>query len=228
MVNLALRKPEREEYMAVMCGSTALTTVAGIVMGAAFDELEGTDYPRDKKIWHEMKVAEWDMDDVRKAMTAVVATQGDYAWTQDFGMAVYGRVGDHVERLRYAIANALGRCKGVERPSAVALLVVAQHLAHEAAEYTGGKAGLFVGCKVRNRKGTMISVKNLLRSMTCVKAERAMAEMARLILEPVMPEGADYLGDTSIGTGIEAIERTLLDQRTWEYAMERANELNSN
>lgn len=213
--------------MAAMYGAAALNTVAAIAMAAAIDELEEyTDYLSDKRVWHEAKVAQWDMDDVYSAMATVIATKADGSWVQDYGMSVWNSVAGHVERLRYAIANNLGRCKGLERPSTVGLLVAAQFLAHEAASYTGRSAELFRHCKVRNRKGTMVSVANLLRSMTCRKADKALDKMALLILNPLMPQGADYLSDKSISDGCDVIVKTLLDKNVQENAIARADLIN--
>lgn len=219
--------PDRNEYVAVMYGTAALTTVADIAMGNAFDELtDYTDYPLSRDIAHQMKLALWGMQDTHRAMKAVIACRADDVWLQDFGRTVYGLVADHVERLRYAIANSLGKCQGLQRPAAVAMLLTAQYLAHEAAAYATGRAQRFRGCKVRNWHGSMISVKNLLEKVACTQADKAMATMAALILAPVMEQGCDYLADPTVNTGCAAIVKTLVSEDTWRYALSNTDKLN--
>jgi len=219
--------PTRDEYIGTVYGSAAMSLITELLVADALDAIkERTDYHRRNAVRLNLNIARFGMADVRKAVNAMFLDKDGVTWTADFGNAAYSRVEPHTMRLQFAIANALGRFRPIEDTNAVAKLIVAQCMAHESAAYTERRAGLFKGCTMENRHGSVVSVPNVIRKMSCADVDNALRNVATLILKDVLPKGFSLLDDTTVRNGCRIVMNTLGDVNTWIYARDKADELN--
>lgn len=221
------RTPTKDEYVGAVYGSAALVAVAEAVMLDAFDEMEErTDYPTRRAVHDHMKAAEILMHDTLLTIYRELKRKEDEAWMADFGNAVRETVAVGIERMRYAIANVLGRCKGLQSPSSVALMLVAQSIAAEAAGFAERRAELFRSYYTQNRHGSMVSASNVIRGFSCRMAEQRLRRLARTLIEPVATDGLDLLADRDVRNGVKILIGKLGNVETWKFARDKANKLN--
>lgn len=221
-------KATKDEYIGTIYGTAALCAIVSITMANARDELEErTDLLEDKKLYMALRSAEIHMEDVRRNIMDTLADNAGKRWMDDFSMAAYQCVETHIEKLRYAVANVIGRSGArLQSPSSVALLMVAQSLCAETAAYTKRRVALFRGCTMENRHGSKVSVSGQLSGMSCEWVDRYLKEAVTRILDPVLPDGLNVGGDAGVRLGCKIIMETLGKEETWVYAREKADELN--
>lgn len=224
---VVLKTPTRDNYVGAVYGSAALASVAEAVMLDSFDELEEkTDYPQRRAVHDRMKAAEILMHDTLRTICEQLKHKEDSAWMADYSNAVRETIAADVQKLRFAIANRLGRLRGLQSPSSVALLLVAQSLAAEAADFAERRAEMFRGYQTANRHGSMVSASNMIRAFSCRMTEQQLRWLARMIVEPVANDDLDLPADTQVSNGVKIILERLADIDTWKYAVEKANSLN--
>ena len=105
-------------------------------------------------------------------------------------------------------------------------MVVAQSLAHEAAEYVKRRAAKFTNFTITTHDGRRMSVSSSLASMSCAGIDHALRCIAQSLLEKHLPQDFDLAADPSVVTGLKAVLNTMADPATWAYARDKADELN--
>ena len=224
----------RDEYIGSVYGAAALDYITIIHANEAIDML------------HERCPGESERPEVRKRIRAMTGTKGRIgamrllelaisdqltdkqgkAWMADFGNIAYYKVLPQIEALQTAVANALGRYKGVPDINACAAVIVAQSLAHEASEYVKRRAAMFTAYSIVTRDGRRMSVSQSLASMSCAAIDHALRCMAQALLEKHLPHDSDIAADPSVITGLKAVLNVMADPQTWIYARDKADELN--
>lgn len=217
-----------DEYIGAVYGSAALSTVASIMLADLYDEMEGrTDYLSDRRIKRSMSAAMVYIEDIRRNILGLLADRkADGAWMADFGMAVYNRISTHLLKLTFAVAQVLGRHKGLRCVNTVAKLVVTQTVAEEAMNYAERRAKALKGCYVTYNNGRSRNVGNAVMSLSCRLVNDELKNVGRRILVPVLPPDTDLGKDVNIANGMKIVLKTLIDMDTWAYARDKADELN--
>ena len=224
----------RDEYIGSVYGAAALDYITIIHANEAIDML------------HERCPGEAERPEVRKRIRAMTGTKGRIgamrllelaisdqltdkqgkAWMADFGNIAYYKVLPQIEALQTAVANALGRYKGVPDINACAAVIVAQSLAHEAVEYVKRRAAKFTNFTITTHDGRRMSVSSSLASMSCAGIDFCLKNIARMLIEKHLPHDVDLAQDPSVMTGLKAVLNTMADPKTWAYARDKADSLN--
>lgn len=142
------------------------------------------------------------------------------------GNAAYERVLPQVTSLQTAIANALGRYPSLPDRNTCAAVVVAQSLAHEAAEYVKRRAAKFTNFTITTHDGRRMSVSSRLASMSCAGIDFCLKNIARILIEKHLPCNVDLAADPSVMNGLKAVLNVMADPKTWAYARDKADRLN--
>lgn len=225
----------RDEYIGSVYGAAALDYITIIHANEAIDML------------HERCPGEAERPEVRKRIRAMTGTKGRIgamrllelaisdqltdkqgkAWMADFGNIAYYKVLPQIEALQTAVANALGRYKGVPDINACAAVIVAQSLAHEAVEYVKRRAAKFTNFTITTHDGRRMSVSSSLASMSPAGLDFCLKNIARMLIEKHLPHDVDLAADPSVMTGLKAVLNTMADPKTWAYARDKADSLNT-
>ena len=222
----------RDEYIGSVYGAAALGYIAIMHAAEALDMLQErlpADYKEARRYASRITGTKASIGEARRLELAIgdqLAHAADRAWMADFGNAAYGRVLPQVEALQTAIANALGRHPSLPDRNTCAAVVVAQSLAHEAAEYVRRRAAKFTGFTITTHDGRRMSVSRSLASMSCAGIDHALRCIAQSLLEKRLPADFDLAADPSVMTGLKAVLNTMADPAMWIYAREKADELN--
>lgn len=224
----------KDEYIGSVYGAAALAYIAMIHATEAVDMLQER-LPEEytgrevRKYVRRLTGSKAHMGETRRLELAIgdqLAQASSRAWMADFGNAAYERVLPQVTSLQTAIANALGRYPSLPDRNTCAAVVVAQSLAHEAAEYVKRRAAKFVNFSITTHDRRRMSVSSSLASMSCAGIDFCLKNIARTLIEKHLPHDVDLAADPSVMTGLKAVLNTMADPSTWAYAREKADELN--
>ena len=223
----------RDEYTGSVFGSAAL---AYITMGGGGDALdmmqerlpELYDDRQIRKYINRMTGTKASMGEIRKLTLAIgelLAHDCDKAWVADFGNAAYEKVQPYTEKLRIALANALGRYD-VPDINVCAAILVAQSLASEAVEYVKRRSAKFTNFTITMKGKGRQTVSSCLSSMSCSALEYCLRNIARILVEDKLTDDVNIAEDKSVETGLKAVLNVMSDTNTWIYARDKADELN--
>lgn len=224
----------RDDYIGSVYGAAALAYISIMHATEAIDMLQERlpgNYKEAKKYASRITGTKASMGEIRRLELAIgdqLAQASSRAWMADFGNAAYERVLPQVTSLQMAIANALGHYPSLPDRNTCAAVVVAQSLAHEAAEYVKRRAAKFTAFTITTHDGRRQSVSSSLASMSCAGIDFCLRNMARLLIDRHLPHDVDLAQDPSVMTGLKAVLNTMADPATWAYAREKADRLNQN
>lgn len=218
----------KDEYIGSVYGTAALGYITMIRTLDAIDALEErhADILRVRKVKGLMNDVCHSLDMMRVNINLSLARKGDAAWMFDFGNAAYERVQTHIDRLRTAVANALGKHPKVDDPNCYADLIVAQSLASEATSYTRRRTELFRGCTVCDHENRRWSVAQILGSMSCATVDFKLRKICDRLIAPLIEDDTDLLADPSVRIGCKAVVNAMGNVSTWAYARDKADRLN--
>lgn len=223
----------RDEYTGSVFGSAALAYITIIHATDALDMMQERlpelyDDRQIRKYINRMTGTKASMGEIRKLTLAIgelLAHDCDKAWVADFGNAAYEKVQPYTEKLRIALANALGRYD-VPDINVCAAILVAQSLASEAAEYVKRRARKFTNYSIVMQGGRRQSVSSCLSSMSCEAIEYCLRNIAHQLIDKWLPEDVDLVKVPDVEAGLKAVLNVMADVNTWIYAREKAEMLN--
>lgn len=224
----------RDEYTGSVFGAAALAYITIIHATDAIDMMQKRlpDLYKErtiKKFVNIMLGTKASMGEIRRLTLSIgdlLAHDCDKAWVMDFGNAAYERVQPHTEKLRTALANALGRYN-VPDINVCAAILVAQSIASEAVEYVKRRASKFTNFTIVMKGKGRQTVSSCLSSMSCATIEYCLRNIARILVEDKLTDDVDLTDDKSVETGLKAVLNVMADTDTWIYAREKANKLNN-
>lgn len=223
----------RDEYTGSVFGSAALAYITIIHATDALDMMQ----ERLPELYEERQIRKYinrmvgtkaSMGEIRKldrSIGELLAHDCDKAWMADFGNAAYEKVQPYTEKLRYAIANALGRYN-LPDINVCAAILVAQSLASEAAEYVKRRTRKFTGYSIVMQNGYRQSVSSCISSMSCEAIEYCLRNIAHQLIDKWLPEDVDLVKVPDVEAGLKAVLNVMADVNTWIYAREKAEILN--
>lgn len=223
----------RDEYTGSVFGSAALAYITIIHATDAMDMMQERlpDLYKDrtiKKYVNRMVGTKASMGEIRKldrSIGELLAHDCDKAWMADFGNAAYEKVQPYTEKLRIALANALGRYD-VPDINVCAAILVAQSLASEAVEYVKRRSAKFTNFTIVMKGKGRQTVSSCLSSMSCSALEYCLRNIARILVEDKLTDDVNIAEDKSVETGLKAVLNVMSDTNTWIYARDKADELN--
>lgn len=223
----------RDEYTGSVFGSAALAYITIIHATDAMDMMQERlpelyDDRQIRKYINRMTGTKASMGEIRKLTLAIgelLAHDCDKAWVADFGNAAYEKVQPYTEKLRIALANALGRYD-VPDINVCAAILVAQSLASEAVEYVKRRSSKFTNFTIVMKGKGRQTVSSCLSSMSCSALEYCLRNIARILVEDKLTDDVNIAEDKSVETGLKAVLNVMSDTNTWIYARDKANELN--
>lgn len=223
----------RDEYTGSVFGSAALAYITIIHATDAMDMMQERlpelyDDRQVRKYINRMTGTKASMGEIRKLTLAIgelLAHDCDKAWVADFGNAAYEKVQPYTEKLRIALANALGRYD-VPDINVCAAILVAQSLASEAVEYVKRRSAKFTNFTIVMKGKGRQTVSSCLSSMSCATIEYCLRNIARILVEDKLTDDVDLSQDKSVETGLKAVLNVMADTNTWIYARDKADELN--
>lgn len=223
----------RDEYTGSVFGSAALAYITIIHATDALDMMQERlpDLYKDrtiKKYVNRMVGTKASMGEIRKldrSIGELLAHDCDKAWMADFGNAAYEKVQPYTEKLRIALANALGRYD-VPDINVCAAILVAQSLASEAVEYVKRRSSKFTNFTILMKGKGRQTVSSCLSSMSCSALEYCLRNIARILVEDKLTDDVNIAEDKSVETGLKAVLNVMSDTNTWIYARDKADELN--
>ena len=223
----------RDEYTGSVFGSAALAYITIIHATDAMDMMQERlpelyDDRQIRKYINRMTGTKASMGEIRKLTLAIgelLAHDCDKAWVADFGNAAYEKVQPYTEKLRIALANALGRYD-VPDINVCAAILVAQSLASEAVEYVKRRSAKFTNFTITMKGKGRQTVSSCLSSMSCSALEYCLRNIARILVEDKLTDDVNIAEDKSVETGLKAVLNVMSDTNTWIYARDKADELN--
>ena len=223
----------RDEYTGSVFGSAALAYITIIHATDAMDMMQERlpelyDDRQVRKYINRMTGTKASMGEIRKLTLAIgelLAHDCDKAWVADFGNAAYEKVQPYTEKLRIALANALGRYD-VPDINVCAAILVAQSLASEAVEYVKRRSAKFTNFTITMKGKGRQTVSSCLSSMSCSALEYCLRNIARILVEDKLTDDVNIAEDKSVETGLKAVLNVMSDTNTWIYARDKADELN--
>lgn len=223
----------RDEYTGSVFGSAALAYITIIHATDAMDMMQERlpelyDDRQIRKYINRMTGTKASMGEIRKLTFAIgelLAHDCDKAWVADFGNAAYEKVQPYTEKLRIALANALGRYD-VPDINVCAAILVAQSLASEAVEYVKRRSAKFTNFTIVMKGKGRQTVSSCLSSMSCSALEYCLRNIARILVEDKLTDDVNIAEDKSVETGLKAVLNVMSDTNTWIYARDKADELN--
>lgn len=223
----------RDEYTGSVFGSAALAYITIIHATDALDMMQERlpelyDDRQIRKYINRMTGTKASMGEIRKLTLAIgelLAHDCDKAWVADFGNAAYEKVQPYTEKLRIALANALGRYD-VPDINVCAAILVAQSLASEAVEYVKRRSAKFTNFTIVMKGKGRQTVSSCLSSMSCSALEYCLRNIARILVEDKLTDDVNIVEDKSVETGLKAVLNVMSDTKTWIYARDKADELN--
>ena len=223
----------RDEYTGSVFGSAALAYITIIHATDAMDMMQERlpelyDDRQIRKYINRMTGTKASMGEIRKLTLAIgelLAHDCDKAWVADFGNAAYEKVQPYTEKLRIALANALGRYD-VQDINVCAAILVAQSLASEAVEYVKRRSAKFTNFTIVMKGKGRQTVSSCLSSMSCSALEYCLRNIARILVEDKLTDDVNIAEDKSVETGLKAVLNVMSDTNTWIYARDKADELN--
>lgn len=223
----------RDEYTGSVFGSAALAYITIIHATDAMDMMQERlpelyDDRQIRKYINRMTGTKASMGEIRKLTLAIgelLAHDCDKAWVADFGNAAYEKVQSYTEKLRIALANALGRYD-VPDINVCAAILVAQSLASEAVEYVKRRSAKFTNFTIVMKGKGRQTVSSCLSSMSCSALEYCLRNIARILVEDKLTDDVNIAEDKSVETGLKAVLNVMSDTNTWIYARDKADELN--
>lgn len=224
----------RDEYTGSVFGSAALAYITIIHATDAMDMMQERlpelyDDRQIRKYINRITGTKASMGEIRRLTLSIgdlLAQDCDKAWVMDFGNAAYERVQPHTEKLRTALANALGRYN-VPDINVCAAILVAQSIASEAVEYVKRRASKFTNFTIVMKGKGRQTVSSCLSSMSCATIEYCLRNIARILVEDKLTDDVNLAEDKSVETGLKAVLNVMADTDTWIYAREKANKLNN-
>lgn len=224
----------RDEYTGSVFGSAALAYITIIHATDAMDMMQERlpelyDDRQVRKYINRMTGTKASMGEIRKLTLAIgelLAHDCDKAWVADFGNAAYEKVQPYTEKLRIALANALGRYD-VPDINVCAAILVAQSLASEAVEYVKRRSAKFTNFTIVMKGKGRQTVSSCLSSMSCSALEYCLRNIARILVEDKLTDDVNIAEDKSVETGLKAVLNVMSDTNTWIYARDKADELNN-
>lgn len=223
----------RDEYTGSVFGSAALAYITIIHATDAMDMMQERlpelyDDRQVRKYINRMTGTKASMGEIRKLTLAIgelLAHDCDKAWVADFGNAAYEKVQPYTEKLRIALANALGRYD-VPDINVCAAILVAQSLASEAIEYVKRRSAKFTNFTIVMKGKGRQTVSSCLSSMSCSALEYCLRNIARILVEDKLTDDVNIAEDKSVETGLKAVLNVMSDTNTWIYARDKVDELN--
>lgn len=223
----------RDEYTGSVFGSAALAYITIIHATDAMDMMQERlpelyDDRQVRKYINRMTGTKASMGEIRKLTLAIgelLAHDCDKAWVADFGNAAYEKVQPYTEKLRIALANALGRYD-VPDINVCAAILVTQSLASEAVEYVKRRSAKFTNFTIVMKGKGRQTVSSCLSSMSCSALEYCLRNIARILVEDKLTDDVNIAEDKSVETGLKAVLNVMSDTNTWIYARDKADELN--
>lgn len=223
----------RDEYTGSVFGSAALAYITIIHATDAMDMMQERlpelyDDRQIRKYINRMTGTKASVGEIRKLTLAIgelLAHDCDKAWVADFGNAAYEKVQPYTEKLRIALANALGRYD-VPDINVCAAILVAQSLASEAVEYVKRRSAKFTNFTIVMKGKGRQTVSSCLSSMSCSALEYCLRNIARILVEDKLTDDVNIAEDKSVETGLKAVLNVMSDTNTWIYARDKADELN--
>ena len=223
----------RDEYTGSVFGSAALAYITIIHATDAMDMMQERlpelyDDRQIRKYINRMTGTKASMGEIRKLTLAIgelLAHDCDKAWVADFGNAAYEKVQPYTEKLRIALANALGRYD-VPDINVCAAILVAQSLASEAVEYVKRRSAKFTNFTIVMKGKGRQTVSSCLSSMSCSALEYCLRNIAHILVEDKLTDDVNIAEDKSVETGLKAVLNVMSDTNTWIYARDKADELN--
>ncbi len=223
----------RDEYTGSVFGSAALAYITIIHATDAMDMMQERlpelyDDRQIRKYINRMTGTKASMGEIRKLTLAIgelLAHDCDKAWVADFGNAAYEKVQPYTEKLRIALANALGRYD-VPDINVCAAILVAQSLASEAVEYVKRRSAKFTNFTIVMKGKGRQTVSSCLSSMSCSALEYCLRNIARILVEDKLTDDVNIAEDKSVETGLKAVLNVMSDTNTWIYARDKADDLN--
>lgn len=223
----------RDEYTGSVFGSAALAYITIIHATDAMDMMQERlpelyDDRQVRKYINRMTGTKASMGEIRKLTLAIgelLTHDCDKAWVADFGNAAYEKVQPYTEKLRIALANALGRYD-VPDINVCAAILVAQSLASEAVEYVKRRSAKFTNFTIVMKGKGRQTVSSCLSSMSCSALEYCLRNIARILVEDKLTDDVNIAEDKSVETGLKAVLNVMSDTNTWIYARDKADELN--
>ena len=223
----------RDEYTGSVFGSAALAYITIIHATDALDMMQERlpelyDDRQIRKYINRMTGTKASMGEIRKLTLAIgelLAHDCDKAWVGDFGNAAYEKVQPYTEKLRIALANALGRYD-VPDINVCAAILVAQSLASEAVEYVKRRSAKFTNFTIVMKGKGRQTVSSCLSSMSCSALEYCLRNIARILVEDKLTDDVNIAEDKSVETGLKAVLNVMSDTNTWIYARDKADDLN--
>lgn len=223
----------RDEYTGSVFGSAALAYITIIHATDAMDMMQERlpelyDDRQIRKYINRITGTKASMGEIRKLTLAIgelLAHDCDKAWVADFGNAAYEKVQPYTEKLRIALANALGRYD-VPDINVCAAILVAQSLASEAVEYVKRRSAKFTNFTIVMKGKGRQTVSSCLSSMSCSALEYCLRNIARILVEDKLTDDVNIAEDKSVETGLKAVLNVMSDTNTWIYARDKADELN--
>lgn len=223
----------RDEYTGSVFGSAALAYITIIHATDAMDMMQERlpkfyENRQIRKYINRMAGTKASMGEIRRLTLSIgdlLAHDCDRAWVMDFGNAAYEKVQPYTEKLRVALANALGKYN-VPDINVCAAILVAQSLASEAVEYVKRRSSKFTNFTILMKGKGRQTVSSCLSSMSCEAIEYCLRNIARILVEDKLTDDIDLTKDKSVETGLKAVLDVMADTNTWIYARDKADELN--
>lgn len=223
----------RDEYTGSVFGAAALAYITIIHATDAIDMMQKRlpDLYKErtiKKFVNIMLGTKASMGEIRRLTLSIgdlLAHDCDRAWVMDFGNAAYEKVQPYTEKLRVALANALGKYN-VPDINVCAAILVAQSLASEAVEYVKRRSAKFTNFTIIMKDKGRLTVSSCLSSMSCSTIEYCLRNITQQLLDKWFPDDIDLSQDKSVETGLKAVLNVMADTNTWIYARNKADELN--
>lgn len=224
----------RDEYTGSVFGAAALAYITIIHATDAIDMMQKRlpDLYKErtiKKFVNIMLGTKASMGEIRRLTLSIgdlLAHDCDRAWVMDFGNAAYEKVQPYTEKLRVALANALGKYN-VPDINVCAAILVAQSIASEAVEYVKRRASKFTNFTIVMKDKGRQTVSSCLSSMSCATIEYCLRNIAQQLIEKWLPDDVNLAEDKSVETGLKAVLNVMADTDTWIYARDKADELNN-
>jgi len=215
----------REEYVGTIYGAAALGYITYLYSTEMEDAMrERTPQLVAGKVKGALRAIGRAFTLMRQNVNSNFRDKGGAYWAADFGNAAYGEVRPHIGRLQTAVANHLGRYKGVADINVFARAIVAQSIASEAALYVERRQRLLHGYSAVTSAGRQ-SVPFLLGLLSMRGVCHHLEVIVGETVGRCVPSDTDLLADPSIRTGCKSVLNMLCDVRMWQEARDKADQL---
>lgn len=228
MIDITQKDPEElyRKFRKALYTSIGMGTLISIIATEAIDAMDADKWEKkDRRIYSMIKAVEFAVDDLDRAGRKLTRTEEARAWVADFAVDARRTCEPHLQKLQFAIANNLGRLKGVDDINAMAKIIIARCMAKERGDIQTEQKKEFAGCYMKTDRGGQRAAVNVLTSISCAELAARLDKIIYAIFEPITPVDFDLTAGVDVMNGIKALNYTLCDVNTWEKARVKADEL---